>query len=63
MELTEKGKAWKKRVSTKEYREGWDRVFGKEEKQQIPNITWISKICPAILKKMEEDLRQIKGTL
>lgn len=36
-ELTEKGKAWKKRVSTKEYREGWDRIFGKAIKKGYEN--------------------------
>ena len=31
MSLTEKGKALKKRVTNEKYREGWDRIFGKEE--------------------------------
>lgn len=31
MSDTEKGKAWKKRVSNKKYDEGWERIFGKNK--------------------------------
>lgn len=46
-ELTEKGKAWKKRVTNEKYRDGYDRIFSKKKE----NHDWGCDIAKECLSK------------